>query len=166
MSSLKKFGLFFMGALVLIMSLLFYVQTRHGFHHLLVPLVVKFTGTKVEARDGRLSLLGTLRVDELLYQDPKTGISFAVERVTLRAVPWSFMTEGAPRIEELEIKGANLKMVHQPGQETESVLEEKMEPAFRPILVFVAIERARFDDVTVTLEHGNRRITGQVAATL
>jgi len=155
-----------MGALVLIMSLLFYVQTRHGFHHLLVPLVVKFTGTKVEARDGRLSLLGTLRVDELLYQDPKTGISFAVERVTLRAVPWSFMTEGAPRIEELEIKGANLKMVHQPGQETESVLEEKMEPAFRPILVFVAIERARFDDVTVTLEHGNRRITGQVAATL
>ena len=166
LSLLWNLGLFFIVALVLLTSLLFYVQTRHGFQHLIVPLVVNLTGAKLEARDGLLSLLGALEVDELLYEDPMSGVSFAVERVALRAVPWSFMTDDAPRIEELEIKRANLRIVLRPGLETELVREEEIEPeaAFHPISV--AIERARFDDVTVTIEHGDRRITGQVAATL
>ena len=166
LSLLGKLGLFFMVALVLFASLLFYVQTRHGFQHIIVPLVMKLTGAKLEARGGLLSLLGKLEVDELLYDDPISGVSFVVERVALRAVPWSLMTEGVPRIDELEIKRANVRIVLRPGLETEPVREGEieLEAVFRPISV--AIERARFDDVTVTIEHGDSRITGKVDATL
>ena len=166
LSLLAKLGLFVMVALVLLASLLFYMQTRHGFRHLIVPLAVKLTGAKLEARDGLLSLLGALEVDELLYEDPMSGVSFAAEQVALRAVPWSFMTEGVPRIDELELKRANLRIVLRPGLATEPVREEDMGPAVAIRPIPVAIERARFEDVTVTVEHGDRRITGQVTAVL
>jgi hypothetical protein len=142
----------------LLVSLLFYVQTRHGFHHLIVPLAVKLTGAKLEVRDGLLSLLGALELDGLLYEDPKSGVSFDAERVELRAVPWSFITEGAPRIDDLELKRVNLQIVLRPGPATE--------PAATISLIPVAVERARFEDVTVAVEQGDRRITGQVAAAL
>jgi AsmA-like C-terminal region len=158
LSLLGKLGLFIMVALVLLASLLFYVQTRHGFRHLIVPLAVKLTGATLEVRDGLLSLLGALEVDGLLYEDPTSGVSFDAERMTLRAVPWSFITEGAPRIDDLELKRANLRIVLRPGPATE--------PAAMVRLIPVAIERARFEDVTVAVEHGDRRITGKVAAAL
>jgi hypothetical protein len=166
LSLLAKLGLFVMVALVLLASLLFYMQTRHGFRHLIVPLAVKLTGAKLEARDGLLSLLGALEVDELRYEDPMSGVSFAVERVALRAVPWSFMTEGVPRIDELELKRANLRIVLRPGLATEPVREEDMGSAVVIRQIPVAIERARFEDVTVAVEQGDRRITGQVTAAL
>ena len=109
LSLLGKFGLFVMVALILLASLLFYMQTRHGFRHLILPLAVTLTGTKLEARDGLLSLPGTLEVDGLLYEDLMSGVSFTVERMALRAVPWSFMTEGGLRIDELELKRANMR---------------------------------------------------------
>ncbi len=166
LSLLGKLGLFVMVALVLLASLLFYVQTRHGFRHLLIPLAGKLTGAKLEARDGLLSLLGALEVDGLLYEDPTSGISFDAERVALRVVPWSFITVGELRIDELELKRANLRIVLQPRPVTEPIREEDMrrDAAIRPIPV--AVERARFEDVTVTVEQGDRRITGQGAAAL
>src|SRR5205085_11186174 len=93
LSLLRKLGLFVMVSLLLLVSLLVYVQTRQGFRHLIVPLAVTFTGAKLEVRDGWLSPLGALEVDGLLYEDPTSGVSFNAERVTLRAVPWSFITE-------------------------------------------------------------------------
>jgi hypothetical protein len=155
---LRKLGLLFLVALVLLASLLFYVQTRHGFRHLIVPLAVKLTGVKLEVRDGLLSLPGELEVDGLVYEDPTSGVSFDAERVALRAVPWSFITEGAPWIDDLELKRANLRIVLRPGPATE--------PAATIRLIPVAVERARFEDVTVVVEQGDRRITGQVAAAL
>ncbi len=129
LSLLGKLGLLFLVVLVLLASLLFYVQTRHGFRHLIVPLAVKLTGAKLEAQDGLLSLLGALEVDGLLYEDPTSGVSFDAERVALRAVPWSFITEGVPRIDDLELKRANLRIVLRPGPATEPVREEDMGPA-------------------------------------
>jgi hypothetical protein len=158
LSLLGKLGLLFLVSLVLVASLLFYVQTRHGFRHLIVPLAVKLTGAKLEVRDGLLSLLGALEVDGLLYEDPTSGVSFDAERVALRAVPWSFITESAPRIDDLELKRANLRIVLRPGPATE--------PAATIRLIPVAVERARFEDVTVAVEQGDRRITGQVSAAL
>src|SRR5437660_11172417 len=124
LSLLGKLGLLFLVALVLLASLLFYVQTRHGFRHLIVPLAAKLTGAKLEVRDGLLSLLGALEVEGLLYEDPTSGVSFGAERVALRAVPWSFITEGAPRIDDLELKRAKLRIVLRPGPATQPVREE------------------------------------------
>jgi AsmA-like protein len=165
-SLLGKPGLLFLVALVLLASLLFYMQTRHGFRHLIVPVMAKLTGAKLEVRDGLLSLLGALEVDGLLYEDPASGVSFDVERVALRAAPWSFITEGAPRIDDLELKRANLRIVLRPGRATEPVRVEDTGPAETIRLIPVSVERARFEDVTVAVEQSDRRITGQVVAAL
>jgi len=166
LSLLGKLGLLFLVALVLLASLLFYVQTRQGFRHLIVPFAVKLTGAKLEVRDGLLSLLGTLEVEGLLYEDPTSGVSFGAERVALRAVPWSFLTEGTSRIDDLELRRANLKIVLRPGPATEPVREEDMGAAATIRLIPVAVERARLEDVTIAVEQGDRRITGQVTAAL
>ena len=169
LSLLRKLSLPFLVALVvlvLLASLLFYVQTRHGFRHLIVPLAAKLTGAKLEAQGGLLSLMGALEVDGLLYEDPTSGVAFEVERVALRAVPWSIITDGVPRIDELELKRANLRIVLRPGQAMEPVREEDNGPAMTIRPIPVVVERARFEDVTVAVEQGDRRITGQVAAVL
>src|SRR4029078_5217256 len=128
LSLLRKLGLLFMVMLVLLMSLLFYVQTRHGFRYLIVPLAVKLTGAKLEVQDGLLTLMGALEVDGLLYEDTTSGVAFEVERGAFPAVPWSFLTESVPRIDELELKRANLRIVIRPGPGSEPVREEDKGP--------------------------------------
>jgi hypothetical protein len=85
-----KLGLLFLVALVLLASLLFYMQTRHGFRHLIVPLAAKLTGARLEVRDGVLSLPGSLEVDGLIYDDPASGILLV--RKGGATTPWSFLT--------------------------------------------------------------------------
>src|SRR5512137_620569 len=115
MSLLRKLGVVLLVTLVLLASLLFYLQTRPGFRLVIVPLAAKLTGARLEVRDGLLSLLGSLEVDGLVYDDPTSGISADAEWVTLQASPWSFLMEGVPRIDELELKKANIRIVIRPG---------------------------------------------------
>jgi hypothetical protein len=166
MSLLKKLVLITLVALLLLASMLLYMQTRHGFRHVVIPLVAKLTGARVEVRDGLLSLLGALEVNGLVYEDAATGILLDADRLALRATPWSFIEDGVPRIDELELKRANLHMVHRPGPAVEAVREPEAETGGTFLLLPVAVERARFDDVTITVDEGNRRITGHVAAAL
>jgi len=166
LSLLRKLGLLFLLTLVMFANLFLYLQTRHGFRHVLVPLAAQLTGAKVEVRDGWLSLLGALEVDGLVYEDSVSGISIDAERVALRAAPWSFIEEGVPRIDELELTRANIRIVPRPGSVEEPVQEPDTESGKALPLVPVAIERARFEDVTVTVVQGDRRITGRIAAAL
>jgi phage baseplate assembly protein gpV len=166
MSLLKKLVLVTLVALVSLASLLLYIQTRHGFRHVVVPLVAKLTGARLEVRDGLLSLLGALEVDGVVYEDPDSGISFDAERLVLRATPWSFIEDGVPRIDELELKRANLRTVYRPAPAGEPVREPDAESGGTFMLLPVAVERARFDDVTVTVDEGHRRMTGHVTAEL
>ena len=86
-SLLEKLLLFFLVALALFASLLFYIQTRQGFRHVVVPSAATLTGAKLEARDGRLSLLGRLEVEGLVYDDPASGVSFDAKWVVLHVTP-------------------------------------------------------------------------------
>lgn len=165
-SLLEKLLLFFLVALALFASLLFYIQTRQGFRHVVVPLAATLTGAKLEARDGRLSLLGRLEVEGLVYDDPASGVSFDAKWVVLHVTPWSFIEEGVPRIDNLELKRANLRIVHRPGPVEEPLQEQDREFAETLRLIPVAIERARFEDLSVTVDQGDRRLTGQMVAAL
>ena len=166
MSLLKKLGLALLIGLVLLTSLLFYLHTRHGFRHVIMPLAAKFSGARLEARDGLLSLLGSLEVDDLVFDDAASGISVHAERLALRAAPWSFFTEGVPRLDDLELKKASLRIVIRPGPAGAPGHEPESERSEAPRFVPVAVERARFEDVVIIAEQGDSRITGQVAAAL
>ena len=166
LSSLEKLGLLLLVTLVFLGSLLFYLQSRHGFRHVIIPLAGKLAGASLEVRDGQLSLLGTLEAEGVVYEDPAAEISFDAERVALRATPWSFVTESVPRIDDLELKKANLRVVLRPRPAGEPTEETDGERAGKVRLLPVAVERARFEDVTATVEQGDRRITGRIAAAL
>jgi hypothetical protein len=129
MSLLGKLGLLFLVLLVLLASVVFYVQTRHGFRTLIVPLAVTLTGAKLEVKDGRLSLMGSLEVEGLLYEDPSLG-SHSCGKVAL-ALCLVVCHGGCPRIDELELKRANLRIVLRPGPATEAAREEDIGSAWR-----------------------------------
>lgn len=166
MTLLKKVGLSVLAVFVALAGLLFYLQTRHGFRHAIVPLASTLTGAQVEVRDGLLSLTGSLEVDGLVYKDPVSGVSFDVERFMLRATPWSFLSEGVPKIDNLEVKKANLRIVAQaePAVQQDEEAEDSQSETTR--VVPVAVERARFEDVRVSLEQEDSRLTGHVDADL
>lgn len=126
MSLLKKLALAIFLGLVLLTSLLFYLQTRHGFRHVIIPLAAKLSGAGLDARDGLLSLPGSLEVDGFVYDDLVSGISIDAERVALRAVPWSFITEGVPRIDDLELRKASVHIVIRPAPAGAPVSEGRL----------------------------------------
>src|SRR5829696_846137 len=162
----KKLGLLLLLALVVLASLFFYIQTRHGFRHVVIPLAAKLTGAGLEAQDGYLSLFGMLEANGFVYHDSMSGISIDAERVVLRVDPWSFFRQGIPRIDDLEVKRANLRIVIRSRVAGEPVPEhEVLKPGTFPQMP-VVIERARLEDVSFTMDQGDRRITGRATALL
>jgi len=141
-------------------SLLVYLQTPHGFRHVIVPLAAKFTGGRCEARDGMLTLGGLLHVEGLRCEDLTAGVTIHAERLTLRAALWSFITEDTPRVNDLELRQARVEINLTPS--AAGLPEAKTgHMGAHPL---VAIERARLEDLTLIIEQADRRITGQVSA--
>src|SRR5215510_6257068 len=104
MRLVEKLGLVLLVTLIVLGSLLVYLQTPHGFRHVIVPLAAKFTGGRCEVRDGMLTLGGLLHLEGLRCEDPTSGVTIDAERLTLRAAWWSFIAEGIQRIDDLELQ--------------------------------------------------------------
>ena len=85
MRIVEKLGLVLLVTLIVLGSLLVYLQTPYGFRHVIVPLAAKFTGGRCEARDGMLTLGGLLHVEGLRCEDLTSGVTLHAERLTLRA---------------------------------------------------------------------------------
>src|SRR5689334_8169817 len=163
MRLVEKLGLVLLVTLIVLGSLLVYLQTPHGFRHVIVPLAAKLTGATFEVRDGMLTLGGLLHIEGFRYEDPTMGLTIDAERLTLRAAWWSFMTGAIPRIDAIELQQAqiwiNMTLMASGTREAENG-----QTRARPALV--AIERARLDNLTVIVEQADHRITGRVSAML
>jgi hypothetical protein len=163
MRLVEKFGLILLVALIVLGSLLVYLQTPHGFRHVIVPLAAKFTGARFEVRDGMFTLTGLLHMEGFRYENPTLGLTIDAERLTLRAAWWSFLTKAVPRIDDLELQQAQIGInmtLREAGTHEAETGHRRTHPAL------FAIERARLEDLTVIVEQADRRITGQVSAML
>ncbi|WP_455245090.1 hypothetical protein [Petrachloros mirabilis] len=166
LSLLSKIGLVLLVGLISLVSLLFYLQTRHGFRHVIIPLAAKFTGAKIEAEDGFLSFSGALEIEGLVYKDPASKISFDAKRMALRAAPWSIFSEGVPKIDDLQLKKANLRVVIVPGAEEVPVEEREREPSEAIGFIPVAVEHASFEELAIVVQQEGSKTTARVNATL
>ncbi|HKR78748.1 MAG TPA: AsmA-like C-terminal region-containing protein [Nitrospira sp.] len=160
MRLVEKLGLVFLVTLIVLGSLLVYVQTPHGFRHVIVPLAAKFTGGMCEARDGMLTVDGMLRVEGLRCEDPTSQVTVNAERLTVRAALWSFISD-IPRIDDLELQQARIVINLTSTAAGTPEAEIGHPQTTRPVLV--AIERARFEEMTLIVEQVDRRITGRVS---
>ena len=165
-SVLLRLGLSFLLLFVLLVAGLAYAQSRHGFRHAVVPLVASLTGVKVEVRDGRLSLLGGLEAEGLIYEDQAAGLSVEAERVALTAMPWSFMKEGVFRIDDCEVKQAKLRILLDGATDDASIHPPAVPMKSRRTILPLAVMRARFQDVTFMIETADSRITGMMGAAI
>ncbi|HEX6950499.1 MAG TPA: AsmA-like C-terminal region-containing protein [Nitrospira sp.] len=163
MRLVEKLGLVLLVTLIGLGSLLVYLQTPHGFRHIIVPLAAKFTGARFEVRDGMLTLAGLLRIEGFRYEDPALGVTIDAERLSLRAAWWSFMTGAIPRIDDLELQQAQIG-IDMTLRASGTPEAENGQTRARPALV--AIERARLEDLTVIVDQADHRITGRVSALL
>ena len=163
MRIVEKLGLILLVTLIVLGSLLVYLQTPHGFRHIIVPLAEKFTGARFEVRNGMLTLAGLLHIEGFRYEDPTLGVAIDAERLTVRAAWWSFMTDGVPRIDDLELQQSQIWINI---TSRESGTREAENGHRRTRLALVAIERARLEDLTVIVEQADRRITGRFSAML
>ena len=117
-------------------------------------------------RDGRLSLLGGLEAEGLIYEDQAAGLAVEAERVALSAMPWSFMKEGVFRIDDCEVKKANLRILLEGGPDGASSHTPAVRTKSQMTILPLAVMRARFEDVTFMIETDDRSITGKMGAAI
>lgn len=135
-------------ALALLGALVLYLQTRHGFRHVLLPLVASTLKAQVQARDGFVSLSGTVNVEGLTFADEARAVLVDAERIFLDLSLPSLIGGRAPLILSLDVTKATVVLTRTAAPE-DGAREEK--PATGPpaLMIPVAVERGRIDRFTL-----------------
>jgi len=146
---MRRVALGFAFLLGLVAAGLAYLQTSHGFRHVIVPAVASLSETEVSARDGYLSLAGRLAIDGLQFKAPKKGIEVDAERIYLSFSLLPVFRKELPVVHELEINTATVALIEQVK------VDEPTGPSTReregmPLLVPVVIEQAKINGLTLT----------------
>lgn len=147
--------------LIAVLMFAFYVQTRHGFRHVILPLMSGTVPETFTIRDGALRLRGSLELDGFRYGNAITGVSVEAERVFVRLSLLSLVRDRIPLIHELQIQRATISL--SPPQ-VKSVESGKMIPPPRgsdSMIVPVVIERGHVEDMRIVIRDDQRTITAE-----
>jgi hypothetical protein len=154
---------------VLVIVLIFflgvaYLQTGHGFRHVLLPIANGFVPGRLSVESGRLGLTGTLEAKAVELDSQDLGIQVAVGdffvSLSIISLLW-----GPPHIEELRLYDVDVSIAQREGEE-ESPAKESEEQGIERFLALplhataADVQRVRVqllqDDVTwsdVKTEH-------------
>ena len=140
-----------LGSLLLLGSLLAYLQTRHAFRHVIVPIVSALAPGELRVRDGALSWTGTLELEGLAYENPEAGVTFDADRLFIALSLRSLLTGRLPVIRDLTLRQSTvtLDMTAKqavPGEPAPS------KPGQAPWLIPVAVERGLIEGLTLTVQ--------------
>jgi hypothetical protein len=161
LSALRVLGALVLVALVVLVTLAFYVQTRHGFRHVIVPLATAAVPGTFSVRDGFLQLRGTLELEGLVFADATAGVAVEAERVFLSVSPLSLIRDTIPLVHEVQVNRAAVRLSRtraesaEPGGMTLSTRDTVL-----PI-VPAAVERGHVEDLTVIVHDAHRTITAE-----
>ncbi len=160
---LRVLGALLLVTTVVVAALAFYVQTRHGFRHVIVPLVNAVGTGTLSVRDGFLMLRGTLELDGLVFADATTGVTVEAERVVIKVAPLSLLREPVLVVHDLEVQQATIRLAPQEGgtkagapKGMPSLPTQTLHP-----LIPVAVERGRLEGLTVIARAGERVVTAK-----
>ncbi len=151
---LRVWGPVVLGLLILLLGTLAYVQTRHGFRHVVVPLAEVFLPGTLEVRDGFVDLPGTLELEGLRYVDLNAGVEVVAERAFTVVSVLSLLGSGPPVVHELEVDDAQLAL-------TLPQDEEQQEPAAEPrragelALLPLVVKHGRINGLDISIRSGD-----------
>src|SRR6185295_7200832 len=136
---------------LLLAGVLVYLQTSHGFRHVIVPLVASLTRAEVSVRDGFVSLPGTLSIDGLQYRAEEQGIEVEAERVYLSLSLQPVFSRHLPVIRDLELTKAAVTLTKQEEVDDKRPRKPRdSERGFTSLLIPLSIERARIQEFSLT----------------
>ncbi len=151
-SLLRTLLILALGMILLVTGLLGYLQTSHGFRHVIVPLAASAVPGALQVQDGVLTLPATVSVSRLTYDHSEAGLAVRAERLVL-AVSWrSFFTQQFPLVEQLEVTRSEVRLQQGmlPTTQPDTPPEVETEAGVR---VFpVAIGRARIEGLTLVIQ--------------
>jgi hypothetical protein len=145
--------------LALLAGLLLYLQTRHAFRHVIVPLVASLVKGEFRARDGVVSLAGTVEIQELTFIPAGGTVDVQAERLVLDASLPSFFHGRVPLIHHVEVEHTTVTVMMVDEKGDESAPEHAEKGAGPSLLIPVSLERGRVEDVTLTVKTGNGAAT-------
>lgn len=155
---LRIWGPIVLGVLLVLIGTLAYLQSRHGFRHVVVPAVEMFLPGTLEVRDGFVDLPGTLELEGVSYIDPYAGVELFAERaLTVVSVP-SLLGGGPPVIHALEVKDATLALTlarQEEQPQAAAVPDQARAAALLPLVV----KQGRIDGLDLSIRSGDATTT-------
>jgi hypothetical protein len=145
--------------LALLAGLLLYLQTRHAFRHVIVPLVASLVKGEFRARDGVVSLAGTVEIQELIFIPAGGTVDVQAERLVLDASLSSFFHGRAPLIHHVEVKHATVTVTVVDEKGGQSAPEHVEKGAGPSLLIPVSLDRGSVEGVILTVNTGNGAAT-------
>jgi hypothetical protein len=140
-----------LGSLLLLGSLLAYLQTRHAFRHVIVPIVSALAPGELRVRDGVLAWTGTGEMEGLAYENSDAGATFEAERLFIALSLRSLLTGGLPVIRDLTLHQSTVTL-DMTLKQTAPGEPAPAKPGKAPWLIPVAVERGLIQGLTLTVK--------------
>lgn len=149
--------------LIAVLVLAFYVQTRHGFRHIILPLISKTLPPTFTIRDGYLRLRGSLELEGFHYGDETSGVTIEAERVFVSLSLLSLLRERIPLLHEVQIERATVSLSAADKKSADSGETTPSPTGAAPSIAPMVIERGLVEDLTVVIRDGQRMIAAEGA---
>lgn len=156
---LYKLTLSLLGIAVTLTAFTLYLQTRHAFHHIILPLMATAVPGELQIDDGSLTLPATLKLTGLSYQQSDKSLSLQISQLTLQISVMAWLREHLLLVEELDLKNGTLHInsrATQPPQESETTGTTVKKIT---LLVPLAVQRARLENITLSIQTGSTDLT-------
>jgi len=149
--------------LIAVLIFAFYIQTRHGFRHVIMPVMSSTLPDTFTIRDGYLRLRGSLELDVLRYSDKTAGVAVEAQRVFVSLSPSSLVRDRILLVRDLQIEGATVSLSQAQAQSVESTAMPAPPGGNVLPITPVVIEQGRVKDLTVVILDDPRTITAEGA---
>ena len=156
---LRKLSLFLFGMVLFFAAVTFYLQTRHAFQHVIIPLVAAVVPGELRVEDGSLTFPATVKLAGLSYRQPDVGLSVQIDQLLVQISVMAWLRERLLLVEELDLKNGNLQMTSgmpPPPQESNPTVATAGKTA---VMVPFAIQRARLENMTLSAHTGSDDFT-------
>ncbi len=149
---LRVWGPILLGLVIVVVGAFAYLQTRHGFRHVVLPIVEAFLPGTLEVRDGFVDLPGTVELKGLRYVDPNAGVEVVADRAFTIVSVLSLLGSGPPEIQVLEVNDARVALTLPQGEQ-EPVDEPRRAGALA--LLPLVVKQGRIDSLDISIRSGD-----------
>ncbi|GKS59323.1 hypothetical protein YTPLAS18_28500 [Nitrospira sp.] len=100
---------------VVFIGLASYLQTRHAFQYVVLPLVTRLLPGELRVGDGSLSFPATLEAADVSYTRAEGGLSLQIDRLLVRVSVSTSIRQRILLVEQAEIDGGRLAASSEPS---------------------------------------------------